>query len=132
MDIFPTVLDLAGIPAIGTQFRGRQVARVRGTSWVPFLKGESEQIHAEDHVTGWELFGRMAVRKGKWKAMFIPPPYGPGEWELFDLDKDPGETRDLSTKEPEVFKELLIEWDRYVCETGVIGIPPEYGTLRVD
>jgi arylsulfatase len=74
----------------------------------------------------------MAVRKGKWKATFIPEPYGPGAWELFDLDADPGETRDVSKIETSVFKDLLIEWDRYVSETGVVGVPPEYGTLRID
>ena len=117
---------------MGPIFHNHAVVPVRGASWVPFLKGKRPQIHAEDHVTGWELFGRMAVRKGKWKATFIPAPYGPGEWELFDLEADPGETKDLSKIEKETFVELLKEWDRYVSETGVIGIPPEYGTLRVD
>jgi arylsulfatase len=132
MDIFPTVLDLAGVPPVGSSFRSREVVPIRGTSWVPFLRNQRERIHAEDHATGWELFGRLAVRKGKWKATFIPEPYGPGAWELFDLDADPGETRDLSKDELSVFKDLLREWDQYVSETGVIGVPPEYGTLRVD
>jgi len=132
MDIFPTVLDLAGVPPVGFSFRSRKVVPIRGTSWVPFLRNQRERIHAEDHATGWELFGRLAVRKGKWKATFIPEPYGPGAWELFDLDADPGETRDLSKDELSVFKDLLREWDQYVSETGVIGVPPEYGTLRVD
>jgi hypothetical protein len=30
-----------------------------------------------------------------------------------------------------IFKELLVEWDRYVSETGVDGILPENGTLCV-
>jgi len=132
MDLFPTVLDLAGVPPVGPKFQGREVVPVRGASWVPFLTKQRAQIHAEDHVTGWELFGRMGVRKGNWKATFIPEPYGPGEWELFDLEADPGETRDLSKVERGVFKELLVAWDQYVTETGVVGIPPEYGTLRVD
>jgi arylsulfatase A-like enzyme len=132
MDLFPTILELAGIPPVGSKFHSRNVVPVRGASWVPFLKKQRHQIHAEDHVTGWELFGRMGVRKGKWKATFIPEPHGPGEWELFDLEADPGETKDLSKQEGTVFKELLVEWDRYVSETGVIGIPPEYGNLRVD
>jgi arylsulfatase len=132
MDLFPTILDLAGIPAVGTTFQGREVVPVRGTSWIPYLTGKRARIHADDHVTGWELFGRMAVRKGKWKATYIPGPHGPDRWELFDLEADPGETRDLSKREKAIFEELLLEWDRYVCETGVVGIPPEYGTLRVD
>jgi hypothetical protein len=30
-----------------------------------------------------------------------------------------------------IFKELLVEWGRYVSEAGVVRIPPEYGTLCV-
>lgn len=131
MDLFPTILDLAGLPPVGNVFRSRDVVPVRGSSWLPFLKKQRPQIHSEDHVTGWELFGRLGVRKGKWKATFIPEPHGPGVWELFDLDADPGETKDLSQEKKRIFQELLIEWDKYVCETGVVGIPPEYGTLRV-
>lgn len=57
---------------------------------------------------------------------------GPCEWELFDLNADPRETTDLSKTQKHLFKELLIDWDRYVSETDVIGIPREYGTLLVD
>ena len=132
MDIYPTILSLAGIPLPPGQFQGRQVVPVRGQSWTDFFQGRKERVYGEQSFTGWELFGRLGVRKGKWKATFIPEPHGPGVWELFDLDDDPGETKDLSKQEKVIFKELLIEWDRYVSETGVVGIPPEYGTLRVD
>ena len=66
------------------------------------------------------------------KATFIPEPHEPGEWELFDLNDDLGETKDSKKVEPEIFQELLVEWNRYVSETGVVGIPPEYRTFRID
>ena len=89
-DLFPAIFDLAGIPPVGNIFRSREVLPVRGSSWVPFHKKERAGIHADDHVTGWELFRLRRVRKVKWKAKFIPEPHGPGVWELFDLDADPG------------------------------------------
>jgi arylsulfatase len=31
-------------------------------------------VHDENTVTGWELFGRRAIRQGQWKAVWIPAP----------------------------------------------------------
>lgn len=134
MDVTPTLLELAGARHPGTLYKGRKVAAVRGKSWVPYFSssGQAETIHEEDSVHGWELFGRLAVRKGIWKATFIPAPYGPEKWELFDLEQDPGETKDLAEANREKLRELLIDWQAYVTEVGVQGVAPEYGTLVVD
>lgn len=145
MDITPTILELAGVQHPGNLYKGREIASVRGKSWIPYLKcaiatpastlaqtDPLTAIHPEDTVTGWELFGRLAVRKGKWKATFIPEPYGPEKWQLFDLERDPGETNDLGGTEKEKLGELLTAWSQYVKEVGVVGEAPEYGTLVVD
>jgi arylsulfatase A-like enzyme len=72
MDILPTMLDLAGVKSPGTQFRGREVVPVRGSSWVPHLGGKQIGFHDEDEeITGWELFGLRAIRKGPWKAVSL-------------------------------------------------------------
>jgi hypothetical protein len=64
----------------------------------------------------------LVVGKGKWKAIFIPDPHGLGDWGLFDLSMDLGQTKDLGKEEQSVFKELLVEWDRYVYEMDVDGV----------
>lgn len=122
MDILPTVLELAGVPHPGGTFRGRPVAKPRGASWVSYLDGKLPEVHSEDHVTGWELFGQQAVRKGQYKALYIPAPFGNNKWQLFNLRKDPGETDDLAEKEPEKLSEMLEHWAIYVAETGLIEI----------
>lgn len=79
------------------------------------------------------MSGRAAVRKGSWKAVYLPSrKYGPSragrdKWELFDLDKDPGEIYDLSEEHPDIMKELLKLWDQYVVETGVVPLNPALG-----
>ncbi|MEN3953301.1 arylsulfatase [Iodidimonas sp. SYSU 1G8] len=118
-DITPTLLELAGIEHPGTEYQGRRIEAPRGVSLVPYLNGETDEAHAPDHATGWELFGRRAIRQGGWKAVYIPEPWGPGEWQLYDLGQDPGETDDLATREPGKLDELLRLWDAYVEETGV-------------
>ena len=133
MDIMPTLLELAGASHPGAAYKSRDVVPMRGKSWVKYLSNpDSEKhIHDEDTVTGWELFDRQALRKGKWKAVMIPPPFGPGKWQLYDLTVDPGETDDLSKEHPEKSKELLQHWEEYVTEVGVAGRAPQYGVLRV-
>jgi arylsulfatase len=120
MDIAPTVLELAGVAHPGTEYRGRAVAPMRGRSLLPYLTGEAESVHDDTGGTGWELFGRRAIRQGDWKALHLPEPYGPGDWQLYDLSADPGEIDDLAASRPEKLAELLVLWDRYVEDTGVI------------
>ncbi|MCW3479337.1 arylsulfatase [Neisseriaceae bacterium JH1-16] len=120
MDVTPTLLELAGVAHPGREYRGRPVAVPRGTSQLAYLNGTAEQVHADDVVTGWELFGQRAIRQGDWKAVFIPAPIGPDRWQLYDLATDPGETRDLAETEPARLATLLGHWDHYVAETGVI------------
>jgi arylsulfatase len=123
MDIAPTVLELAGTAHPGTTYRGREVEPMRGRSLVPYLAGETEAVHDAATGTGWELFGRRAIRQGDWKALYLPAPYGPGAWQLYDLSADPGEIDDLAVSRPEKLAELLELWDRYVKESGVILDP---------
>ncbi|WP_273825388.1 MULTISPECIES: arylsulfatase [Pseudomonas] len=120
MDITPTILDLAGVRHPGKRWHGREVAPLRGKSWLGFLSGETAQVHDEHTVTGWELFGRRAIRQGHWKAVYIPGPVGPATWQLYDLSADPGEIHDLAEAQPERLATLIEHWQRYVEETGVI------------
>ncbi|KXO08954.1 arylsulfatase [Marinobacter excellens] len=120
MDIMPTFLELAGIDVPTSPYKGREVFEVQGISMVPGLNGNAP----ENRVVGWELYGRSAVRMGDWKIRLMEPPYGPGEWQLFNLAVDPTETTDLASKEPEKLKQLLAEWDKYVKRNGVIAADP--------
>ena len=85
-----------------------------------FLAGEAAIVHDDTVATGWELFGRCAVRRGDWKALLIPPPDGPGTWQLYDLSRDPGEIDDLAEAEPDRLAGLLADWSAYVEATGVL------------
>lgn len=135
MDLCPTFLSIAGIEHPSTKsgsFRGRQVAPMRGKSWLDFMtsKGSEPQtfdgIHCGSNTyMGWELFGRGAIRKGEWKLVHIESDKGGGQWQLYNIRNDPGEIEDLAEKEPDKTKELLRLWDDYVEKTGVIWIPHE-------
>jgi len=134
MDIAPTILELAGSRHPGKTYKGRSVVPMRGSSWVPYLSDPQgrQHIHGDDSVMGWELFDRQAIRKGKWKAIMIPKPFGPGRWQLYNLERDPGETNDLAPENTDKLQELLKHWDEYCNEVGVAGAAPQYGVLKVD
>lgn len=125
MDILPTILDLAGAThPFPSNFRGREIMPARGKSWVAHLSSgnleDGPAVHDEElTVTGWELFGLRAIRKGKWKAVHMPPPRGNDTWELYNMDADPGEIHDLAESEAEVLSELIQHWNVYCNETGL-------------
>lgn len=126
MDIMPTLLDLAGVPAPGPTFRGREVVPIKGRSWRPLLVrggggdgGADIRVHDDETVVGWELFFHQAVRRGRWKAVFIPAPKGPERWQLYDVEADMGEVHDLAEEEPAVLAEMVRHWLAYVSEFGV-------------
>ncbi|MDE2371195.1 MAG: arylsulfatase [Burkholderiales bacterium] len=122
-DIAPTLLELAGAQSPGSHYKGREVAPMQGQSMLPFLTGRSAAIHGADHVTGWELGGRKALRKGDWKLVYASWPWGSGQWELYNLAQDRTEQHDLADEHPEKMKELLAEYQNYVKKNGVVDAP---------
>ncbi|SMR77771.1 arylsulfatase [Marinobacterium sediminicola] len=120
-DVMPTFLELAGIKDVSSPYNGREVLPIQGRSMLPLLKGDQ----AEERAIGWELFGRSAVRKGDWKIRLLEPPYGDGEWQLFNLKNDPTERHNLAWQEPEKLAELLTDWEAYVRDNGVFPSDPE-------
>jgi arylsulfatase len=123
MDIAPTLLELAGARHPGTEYQGRAVLPLRGRSMLAMLTGQRDSVHPADHVHGWELGGRKALRKGDWKIVYSNRQWGTGEWELYDLSKDRSELNNLAASQPAKLSELVAEYERYVREVGVVDIP---------
>ena len=67
----------------------------------------------ENSGMGWELFEMKSYIKGTWKILRLPRPFGTGEWQLFDLTKDPAELNDLSAQNPAIRTELINAWIEY-------------------
>ncbi|KAH7152834.1 alkaline-phosphatase-like protein [Dactylonectria macrodidyma] len=126
MDILPTVLEMAKTQHPGATYKDREVALPRGKSWVPHLASSKADVsvHEEEtHVHGWELFGHRAIRQGNWKAVWNLEAVENDGWELYDLANDPAEMNDLAGKNTEVLDKLVLFWDQYVSETGMIPTP---------
>jgi arylsulfatase len=118
-DLMPTILDYAGI-AHPEEFRGREVARMRGRSLTGVLAGSTDAVYDDDEFVAGEMQDGKWIRRGRYKAVSVARPYGSGTWQLYDVVNDPGETRDLSGEQPDTLSELRAAWDRYASDVGVV------------
>ncbi len=118
-DILPTLLDAAGVQYPET-FNGHQVEPPRGRSMMALLSGDDDTLYDPEEVVSGEMAGGKWVRKGDFKATQVPAPYGGGEWRLFNLSVDPGETSDLSKEMLGLLTELIAAWDAYAEEVGIV------------
>lgn len=115
-DIAPTLLDLAGGDARATRVGGRTVRPITGKSWAQWLRDPAARVYGAGDGVGAELFGSRAYRQDKWKITDI----GDGQWRLFDIARDPGETRDLSLVDADRKAALVAAWERYARDVGVV------------
>ena len=84
------------------------------------FSGEKESVYESNEYVAGEMGNGKWVRKGNYKAAKVVLPYGPGEWELFDIYLDPGETTDLASQHPKKLEELKADWESYAKEVGVV------------
>ena len=127
-DIMPTILEIAGIEH-PREINGHRVVPMHGTSVLDLFAGNVEVPSAEVSQVGYELFGLRAFFDGDWKILWMPPPFGPGEWELFDLRRDPAEMNDLSGDNPEKLAEMVALWEQYEADNGVLDVALDLGEM---
>jgi arylsulfatase A-like enzyme len=101
IDTAPTVLDLAGLPALSD---------AQGQSLIPLIQGARESLNT--YVYGEEDL-MPPVRSTRTLHYKLIRNLWTGQETLFDLDHDPGEQRDVAQDKPAVMKDLrdhLDEW----------------------
>ncbi|MAI80240.1 MAG: arylsulfatase [Deltaproteobacteria bacterium] len=122
-----TILDYAGVDHPQTEFKGRTITPPSGVSLRPFLAGEEPSPRTEEEWVAFELFGNAYVVAGDYKAMRVRPGmYGDGKWHLYDIKKDPGETRPLEADQPERLKKMIATYERYAKEKGIVPVADDW------
>ena len=115
MDIFPTLVEAAG---------GELSTNLDGRSFLDALDGEANDAPPRDlffdrREGGLRYGGQtiFAMRRGPWKLLQNSP------WEplqLYNLESDPEETRDLSSRRPDIVKTLQAAVRRQVQRYGAV------------
>jgi arylsulfatase A len=93
-DILPTFAEISGaeIPNV-----------TDGISFVPELIGKKQKAHDFLYWEFHEQGGKVAVRMGKWKAIFLNYDKPSNTiTELYDLISDEGETKNVALSNPEI------------------------------
>jgi arylsulfatase A-like enzyme len=129
-DIMPTILSISGADN-SQETNGKAEKQPFGKSILPLLNGESTAVHSDEGI-GWELFERKAFIKGNWKILRLARPFGTGDWQLFNLEKDPGEAKDLSRQFPAKRDSLFNDWMKYAKENDVVDHHGYYDSLLLE
>ena len=111
VDIMATVVDVSGAryPA---EVKGKAIVPMQGVSLAP-------SFHGGAITRGKPIFfeheGNRAVRDGRWKL--VSPFQKP--WELYDMQVDRSETRNLAATDPARVKRMAAQWDAWAAASFV-------------
>jgi len=126
MDFFPTILELAGLPA-------QPKLHIDGQSLLPQLNGDDSGTrtfywhYPHYHGSAWKP--GASIRDGDWKLIEF---YHYKNFELYNLAKDPGERTNLAERNPRKAAELrakLSAWQKQM--KAKMPVPnPDYKPTR--
>lgn len=91
-DLSPTLLHLLGLP---------EEPQFEGASLVELAKGNQESFESRMIFSKW--FGSVSLIQSDWKLMYD---FSLNEGKLFNIIDDPGETTDVTGKNPRVARRL--------------------------
>lgn len=129
-DITPTILSLAGVSQPTDRYAGRPIQPITGRDLVPLISGIKDRVYGPEDAVGYELTDHGVLFQGDYKLVVNQAPVGDGQWRLFNIVTDPGETMDLSEIEPVRFQQMLANYEQYRLDNKVISVPPGYSQLR--
>lgn len=124
MDVYPTLLDFAGLTAPDAHC-------LDGMSLRPLLSGASGSLGRERVFWHFPCYvggnaPSSAMRQGDWKIIEF---FESQTVEIYDLSKDPGEQNDLSGSMPDQAKELAETLHAWQEDTGAprpTGVNPNF------
>lgn len=131
IDLLPTLLDLCGVKAPDGPKRD-------GVSLRPLLENEDSSawpertlfthnpidetnkfpgaVRTQRHRLVREIKGPAGGSKAKANDASAPP------WQLYDMESDPGQTKDIAAEQPELVKELSARYDAWFADISSEGL----------
>jgi len=136
-DVFPTILEAAGVPQ-PSYVNGVLQQRVDGLSFLDVLTNPAApELRTRQH---YEMHGNVAIYDRGWMASrrtgllpwtyVITPGVAPPAWELYDLSRDYSQARDLAASRPDELKALQALFDEEAGKNQVFPIDPRVGAAR--
>ena len=98
-DAMPTLCQIAGI---------QPPEAIDGISYLPTLEGRNK-VQRQHPYLYWEFpayGGQQAVRLGRWKGLRMGINKGQMRLQLYDLEKDPQESKDVAAQHPDIVQKM--------------------------
>ena len=137
-DLHPTLLELVGLtPPNPEQLDGISILPALSRQPLP---RQDVFFHFPHYMSPDVFRPSTAVRRGRWKLIrfYADTEDQQDRFELYDLETDVGETRDVSGEQPGLVVELAGAIERYLLETGALvpfpnpAYRPERGATAQD
>lgn len=112
VDVLPTLLAAAGA-SYPEERNGEPIPGPEGRSLLPLVAGDGD---TSERTLFWEHEGNCAARRGRWKLV---KKHG-RNWELYDIEADRAEARDLAADHPELVVDLSAAYEEWAKRAGVI------------
>ncbi|MBK5294249.1 MAG: arylsulfatase [Acidobacteriia bacterium] len=116
VDVLPTLMDLCGLKRTGKK-------QLHGRSLQPLLRGESQRwsdraitvdSQRMENLVKWR---QAAVMTQQWRLV-SPGPGGEPKLELYDIQKDPRQQKDIAGQHPDVVLRLQGEYEKWWTEVS--------------
>ncbi len=123
-DLAPTIYELIGLTPPAT-YRGRDQLPIAGTSLAYCLAPDGADEATPKEVQYFEMMGHRGLWADGWKAVtrhLAGTPFDDDQWELYHVDEDPSECRDLAAEHPEVLERLVARWWEEAERHGVLPL----------
>ncbi len=114
MDVMATLVNMSGA-TYPKEYKGSSIVPMQGKSLTPVFKGGKWN---GPRTLFWEHQGNRAVMSGNWKLV---SKYPQDIWELYDLQSDRTESKDISKLHPEIVEKLAKEYKEWADSAGVVS-----------
>jgi arylsulfatase len=130
IDIVPTILDVTGIP-LPEEVDGVRQRPLEGTTMLPtFANPDAPERHDTQY---FEMLGNRAIYHRGWRAVTlhtrdwrpVVPSFDEDRWELYHLEEDWSESRDLAEQEPERLRAMIALWEHEAERFRVLPLNQE-------
>jgi len=133
-DVAPTIYEAAGIP-FPEEVDGVKQQPLEGKSFVDsFTDAKAKSLHTTQvfetvgnrgiYKDGWWAGARHVVPWGLFTGEWLIKPVGQQPWELYNLNEDYSQSRDLAKENPAKLKELVELFDQEAKRTNIYPLAP--------
>ncbi len=126
VDIVPTILDVCGLQ-MPDVYRGVKQIPLSGIS-MRYTFDAKKEDPTKKHRQYFEMLGTRGIWEDGWKAAALHAPltakghFDKDEWQLYHVEVDRSESKDLAKENPEKLKEMIKAWFEEADKNNVLPL----------